>query len=105
MIDTKTNKLQYLIIIAEKNHKEKFLSLLSQHDAHSVEVMYGHGSMSPNAISEAFGFNAEQHKVLISCLIKNTAAQQLIDLLYNKHNFNKPNTGIAFTIPVEWLAF
>ena len=99
------NSLQYFVIIAEQKKKNKFLSLLCDHGAKGVEVVYGHGSMSPSAIAAAFGFEAEQGKVLISCLLKSEKARELLDILYHDYNFKKPNTGIAFGIPVEGLAF
>lgn len=99
------NSLQYFVIIAEQKKKNKFLSLLCDHGAKGIEVVYGHGSMSPSAIAAAFGFEAEQGKVLISCLLKTETAKELLDILYNDYNFKKPNTGIAFGIPVEGLAF
>ncbi len=105
MSDIQNNGLQYFIIIAEQKKKNKFLSLLSEHGAHGIQVVYGHGSMSPSAIAAAFGFEAEQSKVLISCLLKNDNAKELLNLLYYDYNFKKPNTGIAFGIPVEGLTF
>lgn len=104
MSDVQTNSLQYFVIIAEQKKKNKFLSLLSDHGAHVIDTVYGHGSMSPSAIAAAFGFEVEQGKVFISCLVKTEKAKQLINILYHDYNFNKPNTGIAFGIPVEGLA-
>ena len=105
MNDAQIKSLQYFVIIAEQKKKNKFLSLLGDYGAHGIEVVYGHGSMSPGAIAAAFGFEAEQGKVLITSLVKTESAKKLIDVLYNDYNFNKPNTGIAFAIPVEGLAF
>lgn len=105
MSDIQVNSIQYLVIIAEKKKKDEFLSVLYEHGAHSIETSYGHSSVSSSAISSAFGFDVEQSKVVISCLIKRNIAKELIDMLYNKYNFNKPNTGIAFSIPVEGLMF
>lgn len=105
MSDAPTTRLQYFVIIAEQKKKNKFLSLLNDHGARGIRTVYGYGSMSPSAISAAFGFEAEQGKVLITCLIKSENAKALIDILYNDYHFNKPNTGIAFGIPVEGLAF
>lgn len=104
MSDTQKG-LQYFVIIAEQKKKNKFLSLLADFGARGIETVYGHGSMSPSAIAAAFGFEAEQGKVLISCLLKNDAAERLIDVLYREYRFDKPNTGIAFGISVEGLAF
>ena len=105
MSDAHAAGLQYFVIIAEQKKKNKFLTLLNDHGARGIETIYGHGSMSPSAIAAAFGLEAEQGKVLIACLIKSEDARELIDILYNDYNFKKPNTGIAFGIPVEGLAF
>lgn len=105
MSDVPTSNLQHLVIIAEKKEKDKFLSLLAERGVHGIETIYGSGSMSPSAIAAAFGFEAEQNKVLLFCLMKSTEAKDFIDTLCKEHNFNKPNTGIAFCIPVEGLAF
>ena len=99
------NSLQYFVIIAEQKKKNKFLTLLNDHGAKMIETVYGRGSMSPSAIAAAFGFEAEQGKVLISCLIKTENAKELMDVLYNDYHFDKPNTGIAFGISVEGLSF
>ncbi len=100
-----TTSLQYLVIIAGQKKKDKFLSLLGDYGARQIDTVYGYGSMSPNAIAAAFGLEAEQGKVLISCLVKTDHARELIDRLYRDYHFDKPNTGIAFTVPVEGLAF
>ena len=105
MSDVQTNSLQYFVIIAEQKKKERFLSLLTEHGAHAIETVYGHGSVSPSVIAAAFGLEAEQGKVLISCLVRSEKAKELMDVLYDVYNFYKPNTGIAFSIPVEGLAF
>lgn len=105
MHNAQATGLQYFVIIAEQKKKNKFLSLLSDYGARGIETVYGRGSMSPSAIAAAFGFEAEQGKVLISCLIKSDKATELLSVLYNDYNFKKPNTGIAFGIPVEGLAF
>ena len=104
MSDSTTVSLQYFILIAEQKKKNKFLSLLSERGAKMIQTVYGHGSMSPSAIAAAFGVEAEQGKVIISCLLKTETAKALIDELYSDYNYKKPNTGIAFGIPVEGLS-
>lgn len=105
MSETTTSTLQYFVLIASQKKKNKFLTLLSNHGAHAVQTVYGKGSMSPNAIVAAFGFEAIQGRALITCLIKSEDAKELIRILYKDYKFNKPNTGIAFCIPVECLEF
>lgn len=105
MSDKQTSSLQYFVIIAEKKKKNKLLNLLGDHGARGIEIIYAHGSMTPIAIASAFGFETEQGKVMISCLVKSEGARELIDALYRDFHFDQPNTGIAFGIPVEGLAF
>ena len=105
MREAQTASLQYFVIIAAPKMKNKYLTLLGEHGAHGIETIYAHGSMSPSALAAAFGFEAEQGKVMISCLVKTESARELTRILYSDYQFSKPNTGIAFTIPVEGLAF
>ena len=105
MSDNKESALQYFVIIAAQKQKKKFLSLLCDYGARGTEVVYGHGSMSPSALAAAFGLEAEQGRVLITCLLKTERARELTDVLYKEYHFDKPNTGIAFGITVEGLAF
>ena len=105
MRDVQVNGLQYLVIIADQKKKKKLMSLLDGYDVRGIEIVYAKGSMSPSAVAAAFGFESEQGKVMISCLIKNEKAKELIDVLYKDYKFNKPNTGIAFSISLEGLAF
>lgn len=105
MRDVTIHGLQYFVIIAEQKKKKKILALLDGYDARGIETVYAHGSMSPGAVAAAFGFESVQNKVMISCLLKNKKAKELIDVLYTEYNFNKPNTGIAFCVSVEGMAF
>jgi hypothetical protein len=105
MNDIYVNGLQYFVIIAEQKKKKKFLALLDEFGARGMEVVYANGSMSPSAIASAFGFDAQQSKVMITCLLKDEKAKELIEVLYTEYKFNKPNTGIAFSIALEGMAF
>lgn len=95
----------YFVIISEQKKKDKFLNLLLDNEAHAIDIVYGYGSLSTNPIAKAFGLDIESNKVIISCLIKVEQAKKLIDILYQEYHFNKPNTGIAFSILVECLSF
>ena len=105
MGDAQIKGVQYFVLIAEQKKKNKFLSLLGEYGARGIETVYGRGSMSPGAIAAAFGFEAEQGKVIITCLVKDEKAGELIEVLYKDHKFDRPNTGIAFGISVEGLMF
>lgn len=104
-MNNKMNGLQYFVIILDINKKNKFLSLLGEYGAHAIDTVYGYGSVNSNVVVSAFGFEARSKKAIISCLLKNDKAKELLDVLYKKYKFEKPNTGFAFSIPIEELAF
>ena len=105
MSEVHNNGLQYFVLIADQKKKDKFITLLSDYGVRGIESVYAHGSVAKSAFAAAFGFEVEQHKVLITGLIKSDNAQTLMKALYEEYNFNKPNTGIAFSIAVEGFAF
>ena len=105
MSNARMNGLQYFVIIADQKKKDKLLSLLSDHGARGIETVYAHGSMSPSALAAAFGLDEAPPKVMISCLVKDESARELIAVLHEDYKFDKPNTGIAFGISVEGLVF
>ena len=97
--------LQYVVLIAPQKKKNIFLSLLHELDGHGIETVYGHGSVSQSALAAAFGLEAEQTRVMISALLRREKAEELMEVLYRDHKFSEPNTGIAFSVAVEGLAF
>lgn len=99
------SNIQYFVIIGEQKKKDKFLQLLGEYGAHVIESVYAHGSVSTNTIAAAFGFEFEPGKIMIACLLKTEKAKELIEILYKEYKFNKPNTGIAYSIKVEEIAF
>ncbi len=50
------------------------------------------------------GLVPEEHKVLITCLISRGKVDKVMEMLEREFHFNRPNTGIAFTIPIEKLS-
>lgn len=99
------NRLHYFVIIAGQKQKNKFITLLSEHGGHIVDVVYGKGSADTGLWASTFGFEVEEGKALLSCLIPVDKSADLIKVLYNDYGFKKPNTGVAFAVPVEGLAF
>ena len=95
----------FLVVIADRKKKEELLRLLLQRGAKLINTIYARGSVNASSIKEVFGFITEEHKVIITALLLQNTSNELLDDLIDRHNFNKPNTGIAFTIPVEGLSY
>ncbi len=96
-------KLQYFILICDRKKKNTFIELLSASGAVGIETIYARGSARAGVLAKAFGFEVEEHKVVISGLLKTSRAVKLTRKLCEEYGFNHPNTGVAFSIPVDGL--
>ena len=100
-----TSGLQYFVIIGKTKLREKFATMLIENGAHSIDTIYGRGSVGKSILAQALGLDGEQKKVIISCLLPTDNAKKVIDILYDEFNFHKANTGVAFSVPIEKLLF
>lgn len=98
-------KLQYFVVICNHKPKDKIINLLTQYGGHEIDTIYGKGSAKTGILAQAFGFDIEEHKAVISCLIATEKAEELMKVLREEYNFDKQNTGIAFSVSVDGLVF
>ncbi len=98
------SNLQYFILICDKKKKNTFIELMFSHGAACIDTSYGKGSANAGVFAKALGFETEEHKVVISGLMSTSKADGLIDTLMTEYNFDRHNTGFAFTIPVDSLS-
>jgi nitrogen regulatory protein PII len=103
MTETK-NSVEYLTIITSRNYKDKILKLLLELKCHLIKVVYAKGSVKSGYFKDMLGLVPEEKKVMISCIVTSDIAGKLLEQLVTKFHFNQPNTGIAFTIPVDKLS-
>ncbi len=99
-----TSSLQYYVLICDKKKKKKFLELVTSYGGVCIDSMYGRGSAKSGAFAQALGFETEEHKVVISCLIPTEKAVELNEVLKNEYNFKGKNTGFAFSVPIGGLS-
>lgn len=106
MNSAKKKSIVFLVVISGRKQKDALLTFLTDLDANVVHTIYGKGSVKPNSfLIEVLGFVPDENKVIITCLLSHDDADLVIDRLEKKFDFNKANTGIAFTIDVESLSF
>ena len=105
MENNNENTLQYFTLISSIKSKDKFINLLLENNAYAIETMYGKSSVNKGFLAKAFGFDNEEKKIIITCLLPTLKSKEIIEILKTKYDFGKPNTGIAFTSPVEGLIF
>lgn len=105
MTSNNNKNLQYFVVIVIKDLKDQILTILSEHNAHLIEIIYVHGTVKTNPLVNAFGLDCNECKVMITSLVKYENAKELTRLLYENYKFDKPNTGIAYSISVDSLSF
>ena len=97
--------IRQMVLIAGRKQKDKLVKALCENGGHFFNICYGRGSVKARFLMDAFGLVPEENKVLITFLLSEQKVSTIFDLLINDFQFDKPNTGIAYTIPVEKLSF
>jgi hypothetical protein len=105
MTNNGTSDIGNLIVIAGRNLEDRLLAALSDKGCHIMDVVYGKGTVSAGYLLETFGLAHEENKVIVSCLISYEDADAIIAMLVGDFHFDKPNTGVAYMLPVEQLAY
>ena len=99
-----TNDLSGLVLltlIAGRKQKDALLNALSEAGGRLVTIVYGKSTVNMSYLKCLLGFVTEEDKVVITCLLPSQKTDAVFEMLVKKFNFDKPNTGIAFTIPIE----
>lgn len=97
--------LEFLTLIAGRRQKEALLRALSAAGGRLINVVYAKGSVKSDYLRDMLGLVPEENKVLITCLIPCSKTDAVMEMLVSKFSFDQPNTGVAFTIPVEKISF
>lgn len=100
-----TNQLVFLTLITGRKQKDALLNMLTESGGCLISTLYGKGSVKANYIKNVLGLIPEENKVVITCLLNDAKADAILEVLVKKFKFDKPNTGIAFTVPVNQLSF
>ncbi len=96
--------IDYITVIAARKYKDDVLKLLLNSGCHLIDVVYAKGSVQTGYFKDMLGLVADEKKILITCLLASNLTPQLMEQLVIKLNFDKPNTGIAFVVPVDKLS-
>ena len=94
-----------MTIVVGRGQKDELLTMLSESGIHLVNIIYGEGAAKGGVLMNILGFVPEKHKVMISCITTYAKSEAVLKLLLEEYDFDKPNTGIAFTIPVDKVSY
>ena len=101
----KSEDIVFLVIIAGRKQKDELLTELADVGVHLAHTVFGKGTVKANYLENLLGLIPEENKVIITCVLATEKSDATMDILAEKFNFNKPNTGIAFTVPIDRLSF
>lgn len=97
--------IDFLIIIADRKKRKELLGAMEEIEGRLVNSIYGKSSVKASTFMDVFGFAREENKIIITFLISNKKTDKALEILMKRFGFDKPNTGIAFTLPVDGLLF
>jgi hypothetical protein len=98
------NCIDFLTLIADRKLKKEIINFLIESRGHLIDVVYAKGSVKASYFKDMLGLVPEEKKILITCLIASNLSEHVLEQLILKFNFDKPNTGIAFVVPVDTLS-
>lgn len=104
MTNSCSHCVDLLVVIAGRKQKTALLEALSGAGGRLITVVYGKGSVRAGYLKDILGFVPEENKVVMTCLLPCGKTDAVFRMLADEFHFDRPNTGIAFTIPVETMS-
>ena len=99
-------EINILVVIAKLKFEQAIIDSLSENDARFFNVAYAKGlSRSDTNLQSALGLNSEKHEVVITSIINKQKSDDMLKILEEKFEFDKPSNGIAFTLPVGCVKY
>lgn len=105
MTNQQTDSIVIMALIAGRKQKNALLTMLAGQSVHLLHTLYGKGSVKASFLKDLLGLVPEENKVVIICMLAREKSDAVLKLLADDFHFNKPNTGIAFTMPIDSLCF
>ena len=97
--------LVFFILIAGRKNRGDLSNAISEAGGRIINLAYAKGSIKSSYLLDMLGLIHEEDKVVISSVIPSSKTDEMMTVLIEKFEFDKPNTGIAFTIPIDKMSF
>jgi len=105
MMNENMEKVVFLTLVVERKQKDAILTALLDAGIHLINIIYGKGTVNENYFMNTFGLVPERNKAVITCVSTYAKANAVLEVMIKKFHFDKPNTGIAFIMPVDRVSF
>ena len=99
------DSIVFMTIIIGRKQKDALLSALLEAGVHLIYTKYGKGTVKASSLRHSLGLVPEEHKAVITCILKQGKAPEIYRMLAERFSFSQPNTGIAFTMPIDRLSY
>ncbi len=93
------DKLKLLVIVLDRQKVDKAAERVSEYGTSFSHICYGKGT-AKNDLLNLLGLG-ETEKGIIFCSVKQSDLEKIFFVLKTEFGFDKPGSGIAFTIPVS----
>jgi len=97
--------LVFLTVISGRKLKSSLTEALWKAGGHLINTVYGKSSAHADYLRDMFGLVPEENKSIITCLLPEKETDTVLDMLISQFHFDRPNTGIAFTISIGNISF
>lgn len=104
MMNDYSSNIVFMTIIAVKKLRDTLPEAIHASGGLLINTVYGRGTMKPGYLMEMLGLMSEEKKVVIQCIVSSEKVDAIFEMLKNKFYFDKPNTGVAFTVLVDKLS-
>jgi hypothetical protein len=94
-----------MTLIAKREEKGTLLSALLESGIHLSNVSYGRGFVRTGYVKYSFGMSRDIRTVIIFCVSTDTKINMFLERLLTEFNFDKPHTGIAYTVPINQISY
>ena len=105
MKNEEKQKIIFLILIVGRKDKDDILSALTEHGVRLINVLYGKGTVQAGYLQNILGLVPEKNKALITCVMTSERSNSVLEMLVERFDFDSPNTGVAFTMPIDKVSF
>lgn len=102
MVDASAARLEALFTIVDFDLRDTLTDILNQSNMPFYLLMHGQGS-AKSAIYDILGYGGPKKIVSISMQTKNMSSH-IMKQLHSEMAFNKPGTGIAFTVSLSSIS-
>ena len=93
-----------MVIITRRKYKAELVKMLYDHEAAMVHQTYAKGSAKASFL-RALGPTQEQSKLFLLGFVKTDQVPAIFSVLEYKYKFKEPNSGFAFTFPLEKISY